>query len=391
MKKQISYEDELKCICQKIQKSFSIKINTISALQTNHYLKRLIKLNKKTNNQNIDELITVIGRTNLAYKKYCKENNYYTDPYVNKKITQAYSKLSKKSMKMKTKKSNIKNNGLDFKIEYNSDKGLYEIAYLKNGQQVKSKEYKVKNIKNLDSKRKMVLDRLKKLNYGISIFKELGIEKDKFYKVNPDIIHILLNEGKLDYAKMYIKEVVGREPLHKPFEIKYVLNRNVKQGVFSAEENKAMKKMAKEDRLATNLVIFSSKKKKEIAKPQIMESKRNRVHKLDKINNIKISLKIQEIKKKKENRIIAEKLEQEERRRKIQSINEKRKLKLNSESDNKIGKISELGCKIYNIDRRNIQINNTNEFGIQDSKCRFYNIEKNNRDNSTKSAVHGDR
>ena len=264
MMEQNRYEQELKNICEKMKKSFSIKLGLISGLLTKRCLNKILKLNNKTNNTNLNELIYVIGRTNLEYKKYCNDNNYYTDPYVNKKIKQAYTKLSKKAIKIASKKSNIKNNMSE--IEYNSDRGSYIFKYIQGNNIVKTKEYKINNIKNLDVKRKNVIIRLKQINYGINFFDELGVDEKRFNKINPDIINILLNEGKVMEAKMYIKEVMSGEKLNKPLKIKYVLNRNVKKGVFSPEENKNMKKMAKADRLANSLTIFSEKKVKEIKK-----------------------------------------------------------------------------------------------------------------------------
>lgn len=392
MKNQMSYENELKDICIKIQKSFAIKINTISAIQTNHYLKKLMKLNKKTNNEHIEQLMHIIGRTKLAYKKYCNENNYIADPYVNKKIREAYTKLSKKSMNIKTKKKNIKNNKSTMQIEYNSDRGSYQIKHIENSKIIDIKEYKVKNIKHLGAKRKKVLDRLTKINYGINIFKELGVDEDKFYKVNPDIIHIFLVEGKIDYAKMYIKEVVGGETMNLPFNIKYILNRNIKKGVFSPEENKNMKQMARADRIANDLVIFSDKKKKEITKPHFVNSH----SKSDIIESITRNRKIQKIKEEKEKKQKSERLEAIERGNKIQNIMEKRKLQFNNRlnRNNVTGITSDYGCKIYNIDRRN---NNTRINEESQSNCRIYNIDKRHinenckNNNTRKIAIHNER
>ena len=65
MKEQNQYEQELREICEKIRKSFSIKFGMASAMSTNKYIKRVIKLNKETQNKNINELIYLLGRTKL--------------------------------------------------------------------------------------------------------------------------------------------------------------------------------------------------------------------------------------------------------------------------------------------------------------------------------------
>lgn len=268
MEEQSSYEKELNKTKKKIEKSFNIKINTISSLQTSYYLKKLVELNENTKNKNIEELIKTIGEVKQKYKKYCDKNNYYTDPYVNKKITEAYSKLSLKNLKLQTKRSNIKNDGLKMLIKYNSNKGKYEISYYEHGRKTKTINYNIKNITNLAYKRQVILNELKRQNYGINVFKELKVDEEKIYKLNPDIIRIFLKEGKMDYAKMYIREVLDGNSIYKPFKIKYELNRNLKTGKFTEIENKNMKKMARADRISNELVIFDNKRRKVIQKPK---------------------------------------------------------------------------------------------------------------------------
>ena len=368
--------NKLIIIYNKLLNSFTIKNNTISALQTKHYLKKLIKINRKTKNAHIGKIIDFIGMSNLKYKKYCNENNYYTDPYVNRKIKEAYIKLSNKAMKMQTKKKSIKNNPEKMEVEYNSDRGSYKVTYLDNRQ---IKDYKIQNISNLAEKRKDVLRRLTQYNYGISIFDELGINENNIYKINPDIVHIFLCEGKIDNAKMYIKEVLGGLPMHKPFSIKYVLNRDLEKGVFSKEENKRMKQMAKADRISNQLVIVSDKRAKEIAKPQtslyIEEIKRNlkiqRImeEKKKKVEKIKRNLEIQRIKEEKQRKV-----EEIKRNLKIQRILEEKKQEHAEmlRPDN-----SENNCKVYYVDRRGQSNNETTKHSVN-KRCNIYHIESRN-------------
>lgn len=268
MKEKCDYEKELRKIGKSLRKNFNNKYSFINELRILHNIKKIIKLNKRTKNEHIDELMYMIGRVKLQYRKHCHKNDYYVNSEVNQRIKNAYKKLSKKSMKIKTRKSTINKTGKDLKIEYNSERGSYKIKiYEKDGLE-KIKYYKIKNIKNLDRKRKRVLEDLKRLNFGINVFDELDVDEDKSYKLNPDIIHILVKEGKIDYAKMYIKNVLDESVLlYKPFEIRYELNKDLSKGVFSREENKNMKKMAKYDRLATSLIIIGKKKK--IKKPKV--------------------------------------------------------------------------------------------------------------------------
>ena len=268
MIKQSEYERELKYLCTKIKKSFEKKLNLINASNIKHCINDFIKLNKKTKNQYIDELVYAIGRTNIEYKKYSQENESFMDYRIEKKIKKAYIKLSKIAMNEKIKRINENKHGEDMQIQYNSDRGSYIVNSFKAGNIISSKEYQIDNVKHLGSKRAEVLKRLKSLNFGINIFDELDIDKENFYKINPDIVHILLCEGKVNYAKMYIKEVAGGYPLHKPFKIKYELNKNLKEGKFSKEENKNMKIMAKQDRISNDISFFRHKRNKKISKLQ---------------------------------------------------------------------------------------------------------------------------
>lgn len=368
MNKDVSYENELKDISIKLQKSINFKIGLISAMKIKHYLKKIVKLNSKTKNENIQQLMRTVGKAKLAYKRHCNENNI-SDPYVNKKFKETYTKLSKKLMKISTKKKNIRNSKKPImQVEYNSDIGKYHVNYIQNGVVVGEKDYKIKNVKYLQGKRDKVLSELTKFNYGINVFDELNVDEDKFYKVNPDIIHIFLSEGKIDYAKMYIKEVVGGEPLNKPFNIKYVLNRNLKKGVFSAEENKNMKQMARRDRISNELVIFSDKRKKKIKQPEIKANS-----KLEIIESIKRSIKIQEAKEKIEKKHKNERNEENDRNMKIQAIMARKKIVPNR---NNFEIISKYGCTIYNIDRKN---QNGNTIKAQNSNCKVYDINSKNQ------------
>lgn len=371
MNKDVLYENELRNVYIKLQKSINSKIGLISAIKIKHYLKKIVRLNSKTKNENIQQLIKIVGKSRLAYKKHCNENNI-SDPYVNKKFKETYIKLSKKLMKINTKKKNIKNNKQPIMhIEYNSDIGKYNVKYEQNGVIFDNKNYKIKNVKYLQGKRNKVLSELTKFNYGISIFDELNIDEDKFYKVNPDIIHIFLSEGKIDYAKMYIKEVVGGEPLNKSFKIKYVLNRNLKKGIFSVEENKNMKQMARRDRISNELIIFSDKRKKKIKQPEMKV-----ISKLEIIENIKRSIKIQQTKEKIDKKLEIEKNEKNERNMKIQSIMARKNIYFNK---NNIEILSKYGCRVYDIDRKNQIDNRINKVKAVNSDCKIYNIDSRNK------------
>lgn len=269
MKNEMEYKSELLNIYKELQKSYRIKINFISSIKSIHYINKLVKLNKKTKNEHIDEIKKVIGIARGEYKKYCRKNNYIPATEVNTKFKNMYIKLSRKSLNMKTTKKGVKNAKMNAQIEYNSDKGCYYYECYKDGKRINHTEYKIKSVKFLNKKREYVLKKLTNINFGINIFDELNIDEKNFYRVNPDIVNILLNEGRIDMAKMYIKEVVGRETRFKPLQIKYNLNKDLNLGVLSREDNKEMKKLAKLDRISSRIVIIGNKKLKEIQEPVV--------------------------------------------------------------------------------------------------------------------------
>ena len=82
MKNEILYQDELINIYCKIHKCYDMKIRTLQCLRINYYLNRFVKLNKKTHNKNIDEIINIIGEIKISYEKNCEKNNYYIESYI---------------------------------------------------------------------------------------------------------------------------------------------------------------------------------------------------------------------------------------------------------------------------------------------------------------------
>ena len=260
MIEQSEYEQRLGNICKAIKKSFTIKSGLFSSIATKRCLKKIIKLNKDTKNKNINELIYALGRTKLEYKKYCMDNNYYTDPYVNRIIKEAYIKLARKAMKIETKKSYVNSMKEMVEIDYDSARGSYIYKSLLDNKVIKTREYTIDNVDDLELKREEVVERLKQLNFGIDVFDELGIDSKKIRKVNPDIVNILLNEGKLKHAKMYIKEVITGIKLNKPLKITYTLDKDSKNGKFGPKDNNRMKKLAKADKVATETKVVVKEK-----------------------------------------------------------------------------------------------------------------------------------
>lgn len=269
MLKQSEYNLELEKICMDMKKSFAIKSGFFSALATKKCIKRIIKLNSKTKNQNIDFLIYALGRTKLEYKKYCVENNYYTDPIVNKMIKEAYIKLARKAMKIQTKKSYVDSMRDMVEINYDSARGSYLYKNIVDNKVVKTTEYSIDNVDDLDLKREDAMERLKQLNFGIDVVDELGINPKRLRKINPDIVTVLVNEGKIKHAKMYIKEVATGIKLNKPLKITYILDKDSKNGKFGPKDNKRMKKMAKADSVASEIKVVTKEKTKGIIKPKL--------------------------------------------------------------------------------------------------------------------------
>ena len=87
--------------------------------------------------------------------------------------------------------------------------------------------------------------------------------------INPDIVTVLVNEGKIKHAKMYIKEVATGIKLNKPLKITYILDKDSKNGKFGPKDNKRMKKMAKADSVASEIKVVIKEKTKGIIKPKL--------------------------------------------------------------------------------------------------------------------------
>ena len=105
-------------------------------------------------------------------------------------IKEAYIKLARKAMKIQTKKSYVDSMRDMVEINYDSARGSYLYKNIVDNKVVKTTEYSIDNVDDLDLKREDAMERLKQLNFGIDVVDELGINPKRLRKINPDIVTV---------------------------------------------------------------------------------------------------------------------------------------------------------------------------------------------------------
>ena len=145
---------------------------------------------------------------------------------------------------LKNKLYNGNNNSVinqDINIIYNSNKAEYLFIKIENGNIVQKKKYKFNtNFSDLEELQKRAMKNLKKLNFSMSLYDEIKVDKDSLKYLDPFIVNIFAEEGYLDYAKIYLKEINGDTDLRTdklPFKIIYQLDDNFKHGILSPTRN----------------------------------------------------------------------------------------------------------------------------------------------------------
>lgn len=143
----------------------------------------------------------------------------------------------------------------DVEIIYNSPKAEY-IFIKKNNNitSIKKKKYKFnRNFSDIEQLQKKAIKNLKKMNFGISIYEELNVDENCFRYIDPFIITIFIQEGYLDYAKLYLRQVNGESKNAKyqlPFKIIYNIDENFKNGILTPVRNEIMAIIAERNSLS---------------------------------------------------------------------------------------------------------------------------------------------
>ena len=200
--------------------------------QTQKYLKKLSK--KRLGEQKAEIKKIYKDKSKIISEK--KKNVIYI---LQKKLNQWNNKYKKEG---------------DVEIIYNSPKAEY--IFIKKGKNtdIKRKKYKFKTkFSDIEQLQKKAIKNLKKMNFGISIYEELNINEDCFKYIDPFIITIFIQEGYLDYAKLYLRQVNGESKNSKyqlPFKIIYNIDENFKNGILTPVRNEIMAIIAERNSLS---------------------------------------------------------------------------------------------------------------------------------------------
>ena len=100
------------------------------------------------------------------------------------------------------------------------------------------------------------------MNFGISIFEELNISEDCFKYIDPFVLTIFIEEGNLDYAKLYLRQLNGESQSKKyklPFKIIYNIDEDFQNGRLTPIRNEIIAIIAERKKKKKSKIIKESK------------------------------------------------------------------------------------------------------------------------------------
>ena len=157
----------------------------------------------------------------------------------------------------------------NIKIEYNSKNAEYIFTQKINDEIVKKKRYKFKSkFSDIEQLQKKAIKNLRQMNFGISIFEELNISEDCFKYIDPFALTIFIEEGNLDYAKLYLRQLNGESQSKKyklPFKIIYNIDEDFQNGRLTPIRNEIIAIIAERNAL----FVAEIKKVKSLKKAKI--------------------------------------------------------------------------------------------------------------------------
>lgn len=210
--------------------------------------------NPYTESKNLEKYIKELELTYGGQtEKYLKKLSKKRLGNERKKICQIYKDKSKiistkkdiviSLLKNKLNRCNyIYEENKKIKIVYNSEIAEYMFTEVNNDEQLKKKKYKFKTkFSDIEELQKNALKNLKKINFGISINEELKLNENCIKYVDPFILTIFIEEGYLDYAKIYLRQLNGEiknQNTQLLFKIIYKIDNNFENGILTPLRNK---------------------------------------------------------------------------------------------------------------------------------------------------------
>lgn len=195
------------------------KLESTYGGQTQKYIK---KLSKKR-----------LGKERKEIKNICKDKS---------KIISEKKKAVSNILKNKLEKWNYRyKREKEIDIIYDSETAEYTFIKMSGDTILKKKKFRFKtNFSDIEKLQKSAIKKSKQLNFGISVYEELKLKESYLKYVDPFILTIFVEQGYLDYAKMYLRALNGDSKIKKsqlPFKIKYKINENFSQGKLTPVRN----------------------------------------------------------------------------------------------------------------------------------------------------------
>ena len=269
------YENHSKII-EEIKKMYFEISYSIEQLLVNDGIKYTYKEYKNLDDY-INRLKSSYGGQTEKYIKKLSKKNIGTQKKEIKRIYNDKSKIisekKRNVIKILEEKLNAWNSKYvgknNIKIEYNSKNAEYIVTQKVNDEIVKKKKYKFKSkFSDIEQLQKKAIKNLRQMNFGISIFEELNISEDCFKYIDPFALTIFIEEGNLDYAKLYLRQLNGESQSKKyklPFKIIYNIDEDFQNGRLTPIRNEIIAIIAERNAL----FVAEIKKVKSLKKAKI--------------------------------------------------------------------------------------------------------------------------
>ncbi len=209
--------------------------------------------NKYSEYKNIDgyinKLSSTYGGQTEKYLRKLSKKNLGPQKLVLKDLCKDKSKIisEKKSIAIQILKDKLNNwnnryqNEKKIKIVYDSNRAEYILYKMNNDKCISKKRIKFKtNFDDIETLQDNALRKLRQLNFGIDVKRELKINNGALKYMDPFIVSILCQENYLDYAKIYLRCVSGNSNYKKaqlPFKIIYNIDKDYSKGKMTPVRN----------------------------------------------------------------------------------------------------------------------------------------------------------